>query len=308
MGKKAAAPIRGSYGIKFSSTSKLMLGAFIFLAIASGALLTNGILPKSTLTNPGDNGGDYEIVQDPPLSGQKGLQLRTIKFKACAKKAAVGLLVDRSGSMQFGDKMVNLKKALTTFTSKLSGDSILGMVSFSSNNNGYTAVREDLPFGKYKDNKTQAASAIGALRPEAGTNTRTGLVFVKDKILAAKTTYPDNSFVLIMLSDGIPETFPADCTSGRSARSKDGNNRCFANSQDPTRDPNVADEIKATGIKIYTIAVYDPTDPSDIYFLPDMRSMMQKIASPDSYFETPDSTQLTSIYNKITTRLCNDIK
>jgi hypothetical protein len=45
-----------------------------------GLLFTRGVTPKSTLTDPGET-GDIEVVEETPIPGQKGLQLKTIKFK-----------------------------------------------------------------------------------------------------------------------------------------------------------------------------------------------------------------------------------
>lgn len=308
--KGAAIPQGGHYGMKMASTSKLMLGAFIFLAVATGALLTNGILPKSTLTPQSKDPGDFEIIQETPIPGVKGLQLRTIRFKACSNKASVGLLVDRSGSMA-GPKMENLKSALSTFTLGLGDDSIIGMDSFSSNDGGATGVTENVPFSKNKDVKPQVASAISGLVALGGTNTRSAFTFMKDKLLAAKTKFPENPFTLIFLSDGVPETNPKDCASGIEFNGTSYGTtgaRCFANSEDPTQAPSVAQEIKDAGIKIYSIAIYNPSESSDVFFLPSMRDMMKKVASPDSYYETPNPADLKTIYRAIASKICNEIK
>lgn len=295
----------GGFGINLTGPGTLFTLAFIGLAVGMGVLLSRGVTPRSTLSDPGET-GDLEMVQETPGPNRNNLQLKTIKFKECGSKVAVGLLVDRSGSMK-GAKIDNLKSALTTFSQSLSDQSVIGLSSFSSND-GATAVREDVPFSRYKDVKSQIPAAIQSLNAAGSTNTRTAFLFMRDKILAAQEKFPDQKFALIFLSDGIPETNPRDCASGRQYQTTT-NLRCFANSEDPTQSPDVSKEIKDKGIKIYTIALYVPGNPEDEYFLPDMRSMMGKIATEptlSTYYEIPDPTQLKQIYKDISQKICND--
>jgi len=294
---------RGGYGfgVNLTGPGTIFTLAFIGLAVGMGILLSRGVTPRSTLSDPGET-GDLELVQETPGPNRNNLQLRTIKFRECASKIAVGLLVDRSGSMR-GAKIENLKSALTTFSQTLSDQSVIGLSSFSSND-GAIAIREDIPFSRYKDVKSQMPGVIQNLNAAGATNTRTAFLFMRDKILAAQTKFPEQKFALIFLSDGIPEFVPADCASGR-----EFGKRCFANSQDPTQPPDVSQQIKDAGIKIYTIALYVPGDPSDEYFLPDMRKMMTKIATEptlSTYYELPDPTQLKQIYKDISQKICND--
>ena len=296
----------GGFGINLTGPGTIFTLAFIGLAVGMGVLLSRGVTPRSTLSDPGET-GDLEIVKETPGINRNNLQLKTIKFRECASKVAVGLLVDRSGSMR-GAKIDNLKSALTTFTQSLSDQSVIGLSSFSSNDDGAVVVQEDVPFSRYKDAKSSMPEAIQNLRAAGATNTRSAFLFERDKILAAQTTFPNQKFALIFLSDGIPETNPRDCASGRQYQTPT-NLRCFANSQDPTQSPDVSKEIKDKGIKIYTIALYVPGDPQDEYFLPDMRTMMGKIATEptlSTYYEIPDPTQLKQIYKDISHKICND--
>ncbi len=274
---------------------------FIGLAIGFGILLSRGVTPKSTLTDPGQDQSYEMVIETPAPNAQKGLQLKTIKFKECADKAAVGLLVDRSGSM--GTKMNDLKSALTTFTGSLGAKSVIGMTSFSSNDDGATRVTEDVPFSRYLDVKAQVSQAIQNLRGLGSTNTRAAFTFMKDKIVAAQKKFPDNTFALIFLSDGVPQTNPRDCTSGR-----EYNTHCYANSEDPTQGTDLSQEIKDEKIRIFSIALYNANYPEDMYFLPDMKNLLQKIASTDSYYETPNTSELKQIYKDIAQKICNDVK
>lgn len=291
----------GRFGMSLTGPGTMFTVAFIALAIGMGVLLSRGVTPKSVLSDPGET-GELELVLETPAPYGSRLQLKTIKFKECASKAAVGLIIDRSGSMR-GAKVVNMQDALTAFTTGLGGQSVIGMVSFSSEPR---EVSEDVPFSRYQDVKGQVASAIRSYNPPGGsTHTRAAFLLMKDKIIAAQKKFPENDFAMILLSDGIPEnqSEAPSCPSGRKFQ-----NRCFALTQDPTQLPSVAKEIRDAGINVYAIAIYDKNDESDIFFLPDMRNMMTNIVSdPANFYETPDPTKLKQIYKEIAQRICSDL-
>ena len=303
----------GNFGMSLTGPGTVFTIGFIALAIGMGILLSRGITPKSVLSDPGET-GDLEMVVETPSLNKSNLQLKTIKFKECASRVAIGLLVDRSGSMN-GIKMESLHSALSTFTQSMGDQSVVGLSSFSSDDNNAIAVREDIPFSRYRDVKAQIPAAIQNIQAVGSTNTRTAFLFERDKILAAQKAFPEQKFALIFLSDGIPEdqTFrqTKTCASGRQAIDPTTiSPRCFANSQDPTQPPDISKEIKNAGIKIYTIALYDPTRSDDTYFLPDMKRMMQTIATEptlSTYYELPDPTQLKQIYKDIGQKICNDL-
>ena len=278
---------------------------FILIIIGGGLLLTGDFnpLPNDQLTDPPE--GVYEIDEESlkELDDKRGnLQLRTIRFKECGEQVAVSLLVDRSGSMA-GQKIVGLQNALRVFSSSLGDESILGLISFSSIHSGIT-VREDIPISRYGDVKDAFQQAINSLNPPfGGTYTREALQFTKDRLIAAQSKYPEKTFALIIMTDGIPETDPIDCSSGRQY-----DRYCFAASQDPSTPPDIINEIKDTNVKVYSIALYDPSNPKDLYFLPDMKRVLQTLASaPENYFETPNPGDLERIYGEISTRICQSV-
>lgn len=287
---------RGGYSpVNLTSPGTIFTFAFIALAIGMGLLLSRGATPRSTLTDPGQT-GDLEIVEETPIPGQKGLQLKTLKFRECSNKAAVGLLVDQSGSMAFGNKTQNLKTALTTFTSTLGDQSVIGMYYFSG------SPSEIVPFSRYKDVKGAVANAITRFSPNGPTYTRSAFQLISSKIIPALSAFPDNSFALILLSDGIPETNPRICAAP--ACSPDGK-RCFETTEDPTNAPNLIEPIKNAGIRVFSIALYDQQDTC---FQDDLKNMMRNIASPDSYYETPNAADLQKIYKEIAQKICNEVK
>lgn len=286
------------------STSIMSSGGGIFLMflliiIGGGFLLTGGIdpLPKDQLSEPPD--GIYEIDEESlkELEDQRGnLQLKVIKFKECKGQVSATLFVDRSGSMK-GIKLRSLKQALNGFIDQMGDESVTGLISYSNN------VTEDVAIDFFSNNSSQMRSAINRLSDGGWTETRSAFTFTLDKTTEARDKFPDKEHVLVFLSDGIPETnirtcsFPA-CSS----------RRCFETTEDPTNTsfgPNIAQQIKDAGIRIFSIALYDS---SDTCFQDDLRSMMQRIASPDSYYETPNSQDLESIYREISTKICGSVK
>jgi len=291
--------------VSLLSGGKMIFIGFLVVVIGGAFLLAGGNpFPKNQLTEPPR--GVYEIDEETLKADPEGrgnLQLRTIGFKECADQAAVGLLVDRSGSME-GQKIEALKTALRGFGSSLGDQSIVGLYSFSSDYFSATIIREDVPFSRFGDVRSRYDQAVGSLNALGATYTRAALQFVKDKIIAAQAQYPEKDFVLVFMSDGIPEANPADCASGRQFGTS-----CFANSQDPTQPSDIIDAIKNAGIEIYSIALYNQNDPKDIYFLPDMRRVLQTVASSsETYYETPNPEDLQKIYSEISARICESVK
>ncbi len=261
-------------------SAKFMVLAFILLAVGAAVLLTRGVLPKSTLSDPGETGDIEVIVEEPSAEGDRGLQLRTIKFKECSQTSATVMMLDRSGSM--GNpitKMASLKEAALGYTSNLSDESIIGIHSFDT-----IARVEEVKVSRYGDVKAEVAAKISALTPRDATPTRDALFFSKTILEKAVTDYPDKQFSYIFVSDGRPV---------------DGSNK-DPNSQYPNAAvPNPADEIKALGVTVYTIAIGADAFPD----------VMRTIATgPETMFSTPTGAELKDIYKKIATRQCNELK
>lgn len=260
-------------------SAKFIVFAFIGLAIGAAVLLTRGVLPKSTLTPP-EATGDLEIVVEDPGSGEKGLQLRTIKFKECSQTSATVMMLDRSGSMDTPPtKMASLKEAASNYASNLSDDSIIGIQSFDSG-----SITEDVKVKPYGEVKAQVAAAIAALTPRGQTPTRRALMVSRDILKQAVIDYPDKNFSYVFVSDGRPV---------------DGSGK-DPNSEYPDAvPPNPADEIKALGVTVYTIAIGADAFPD----------VMRMIASgPETMFSTPTGAELKDIYKKIATRQCSLVK
>lgn len=283
---------------------------FIIVLITLGAiLLAGGVFPKP----PGLTSPAREAIPDTsitPPQEKKSLQLETLPFKECASIATVDFLVDNSGSMEFGQKMPELKKGMSTFSSSYPDSGIIGLQIYSSPERrpplGY---QELVPISLYKDVKSQFKSSIESMTSVGGTHSKDAMNFVKQKLLEAGQKFSNYKLNLIFISDGIPETGATNdaCPGGingpfcgQSPSGPQGACRCFAQEQDPTQ---VAAEIKNAGVRIFTIAY---VDTSDAKFNDRLQNLMKNVAStPSDYYQAPVESQLTTILSQISQKLCN---
>jgi Ca-activated chloride channel family protein len=267
--KKNTSFIQRFKSSKGSITFKILIAVVILGSIA----FVSGIFPKGQISPIDPNGPKYKPITDGDTQNKKTLQLKTIKFEACSQTVAVEMVLDRSGSMQ-GKKLQDLKTASLFFVSKLTDDAPIGIVSFDS------TVREDLPIQPYKDVKGRVETIIRGYNAGTNTYTRDAMIRAKQALEVGMPKFPGRQFALILVSDGLPN--PAD-------------------SQNPLLSPNVATDIKNMGVKIFTIGITQGLGGSS----QQMRTLMGGIASPNSFFEAPDTNQLTDIYNKIGFEICN---
>lgn len=255
-----------------SITFKLLIAIVILGSIA----LVNGFFPKNQITPVNPDGPKYKPVTGDSTQQKDSLQLKTIKFEACSQTIAVEMVLDRSGSMRSPiTKMNDLKTASLFFINKLTDDAPIGIVSYDS------SVREDLSIQAYGPVKSQVTTIINGLQPGTNTHTRDALLRAKQALEVALPKFPGRQFSLILVSDGVP------------------NDPVL---QDPRRDPNVGDQIKNMGVKIFAIAITQGLQPAQQQT---MKDVMGNVASPNSFFEAPDTSQLENIYNKIGFEICN---
>lgn len=270
-------------------------------------LLVGGVFPKP----PGESSPSFEAIPDDTVrssDGKRSLQLETIPFKECTESTMVDFLIDNSGSMAYGSKMVELKNAMVVFGSNFPDSGVLGIQVYSDPSTysplGY---KELIPISEYRNVKSQYVSLINTMRPAGATHSKDAMSFAKQKLTEAKTQYPDKKLNLVFISDGIPETESetrALCPGGTpdpNLCSGSGTScRCFARSQDPT---SVAAEIKNSGVRIFTISYVDPADSK---FNNNLQTLMQNVASsPSDYFQAPVESQVTNILKQISEKLCN---
>jgi uncharacterized protein YegL len=277
MSKKSSSFIFSSKG---AITFKILLGVVIIGSIA----LVSGVFPKGQITPQDPNAPRYKVKADDETLQKKSIQLKTLKFETCSESVAVEMVLDRSGSMRTGTKMKNLKTASLFFINKLTDQAPIGIITFSN------TVREEFEIQPYGQIKGNINSVIQGLTPNGFTHTREALQRTKTSLEVGMPQYPGRQFAVIFVSDGVPET------------QRGGS---FDPTQDPTTAPNIADEIKNLGVRIYTIAITQGLSGNNRQ---QMNRLMQGVASPDSFFEAPDTSQLETIYNQIGFEICNEAK
>lgn len=294
----------------------------LLVVIILGAFFLAGGFPKFDFS-PTDGTPAGEVILETPDPQRDSLQLKTLKFKGCASTAAVDFLVDTSGSMRDGGKMQNIKDALASFASNFNDKSVTGIRRFSSDDSYYCAphpVTERLTqidfFGNNKNSFTTSTNSFCA---DGATNTRTAFAAELDDLTRAvgDQRFKDYNFNLVFISDGIPEIngsgHQGACTGAEPyqfcALSK-GACRCFVDDQDPTSNPQIAQQVQALksingkNVRVFSVLVFDPI--SDGPFESKLTNMMQAIASsPSDFYKTSDPTTIKTIYSQISNRICS---
>jgi hypothetical protein len=206
-----------------------------------------------------------------------------------------------------GEKIRDLKDGMKIFADKLPDASVIGIQAYNAPGNispqGYTEL---VPISKVSDVRSNIDTAIENMSASGLTHSKDAMTFPKQKLEEGKSRYPEYKLNLVFISDGVPQTdathkalcpatpLPEVCSiSGLSCR-------CFAESQDPT---GVASEIKASGVRIFTIAYIDD---SDAKFNNLLQNLMKNVASsPEDYYLAPVSNQIDGILAQIGQKVCN---
>lgn len=287
----------------------------LLLVIFVGALFfVGGVIPRTTHTNPG--GDPYTPVTTIAPDTYDNLQLKTIKFKACTSNSAIGFLLDQSGSMQYGLKESSLKNAINVFAGNFPNEGVMGLRTYSDNTYRPIVVN----FDYFKNNKTQIFNAVKSMTWWGATHSKTAFQDMKRDLDFAKTKFPNHKFNLVFISDGIPESEAERnrlCPSGNLADPTTDRNycgprpspdetkcRCFAPAEDPT---SVADQIKASGVRIFSIVyLYDV----DKEFQGRLSTLMKNVSSDPTtdYFEAPIGPDaIKPILEQISSKICEDV-
>lgn len=283
---------RGGYGFSFNLTGP---GTFFTLGIIAvvvglGVLMTRGVVPKQSLSDPPQT-GELEVIKETPAPDEKRLQLRTIKFKECASTITIDLLLDKSGSMDEltpsnTTKLSRLQDAVLELASSANDESIIGVQTFSGD-----SIINNIPISYYKDIKSTFASTIRSIRASSSTPTHDALAFSYNILKEAIPKFPkDRKFNFIFISDGAP------CP-GIGCPTQPGDN------QDPRLyTPNPADQIKELGVTVYSLGIFSVTDRSQVFQLEDL---LKSIAtSPDHYYAANTGDEVKSLLKQISNRIC----
>lgn len=269
---------------------KLLRGSItIFLLLAvivlGAVLLAGGIFPKE---NPETDPDAQEVIIDESSlatpSGKKSLQLQTLKFRECLGTITVDLLLDHTGSMNKRTpsgvtKIQRVKEAVLALVEKFTDTSVIGIQSFNSH-----SIREEVPISYYKDVKDIIPGKINALDARGLTPTHNALAFAYERLRDGMPRFLDRKFNFVFISDGRPEP-------------PSGDPRLFT--------PDPVTQIKALGVNVYALAVYDSKDAND----PALRGLMQYIASkPENYFEAETADETKRLLSSITEKICQAAK
>ncbi len=283
---------RGGYGFTVSLTGPgtIFTIGFITVTIGMGLLLARGVAPKNMYSDPGPT-GDLEIIPEPPDPEQKGLQLKTLKFKECASTITIDLLLDKSTSMNEktpsgATKFARLKEAVKELVGNAKDDSIIGIQSFTTGD-----ITNDVPIAYYRDIKSTLIARIDAIRTRASTPTYEALTFSYNHLRESIPKFPaDRKFTFIFISDGAP------CP-GVGCPNNPGAN------QDPRLyTPNPADQIKALGVEVYSLGIFSPKDRQFAFVMEDL---LKSIASkPENYFAANSGDDVKKLLATISSRLC----
>lgn len=286
-----------------SRGSSLIIVLLIALIVAGGVFFTNGLFTDT-------NKVPLDLTAYTPSTKQFDdnrvvLQLKTLNFESCGDTAALGFLVDQSGSMNYvssgSTKEDKLKNALNVFATNFPSGGITGLTTFSDHSlPGVYFV----PINLFKNNKSQFISKVNSMVAIGGTMTRTAFEYEKTLLDSAKAKYPNNQFNLVFISDGVPETSAGNAcaqTAGcplTCGVHPDGTPRCFDTSQDPT---SVANEIKNSGIRIFSIGYVSSEDDT---FKNILQTLMTNVASPGDFYPAPSNGEITNILQQIVTKVC----
>lgn len=245
---------------------------------------------------------------DPQTGADNNLQLKTFNVSHCGRNSAMIFLVDTSGSMKFAGKMDNTKTALRYFVDNLGGKSVIGMYTFSKD------VKEEVPINYLKDVQREVDETIDDFKPDGWTRTRDGMALVREKLGEAiqEQAYPGYKYSLIILTDGVPEVPPSQPRNCY-VTAYDPNTapalRCFAQEQDPRVPTNLAQEIKAMGVGIYSVNIYSPNYPSDVVMFPYLETLLKEVADQPTdthYFSSVNGGNLTKILESVVSSICAD--
>ncbi len=259
---------RGGYGFSVNLTGPgtVFTIGIIALSIGMGVLFARGPAPKVILSDPGET-GDIEIVEETPDPAQKGLQLKTLKFKECSAITAVSMQLDITGSM--GSYLNDLKSAVLTFTNPLHDESVIGIQAYNEYNSRVIVV----PISYNKDVKDYIPPRVNSLIADGGTPSYDALIFSGELLAEAIPQFPDREFNYIFFSDGNPNVGPSTEADIASA----------------------AQTIKDQGVTVYAIGL-GQVRPNIINAI---------ASSPDKAVIVQSSKDLERVYKEIAKRICD---
>jgi len=220
---------------------------------------------------------------------------------ACSN-IAVDFLVDESSSMLSGSKMIQVKSVMKEYIRTLPASSLVGIQSFAE---PPQAAKEEQAFVEVGPNRDNIVTKIdSSLNPGQNwaTYMREGFKLAQSKLATKKPGY---KYYLVLISDGVPEVNICDeGTPKNGVCSNDSRN--YDLGQDPTYtglgQPNIPAAIKSSGVKIYTVGIFNEADQQ---VNAQLETLLRSIASsPSSYFQADDASQLTNVFSQLAKDIC----
>jgi hypothetical protein len=249
---------------KGTITFKILIAVVILGSIA----MASGMFPKNQITPMDPDAPTFkpQIIEEG--TQKKSIQLKTIDFEGCSEAVGIQMIIDKSDSMDDDPvKLPNLQDSSYDFLQKLTADTPVGLITFS------TSVSEPFAIQLYGDIKPDLDNFVKTLRVDGRTNTAGALARAQSSIKTGMSNYPGRQFVIVLVTDGV-------YNEGGSPLS-------------------TATQIKNTGVKIFTIGI-----TQDVANRAQMVRDMTAVSSPNSFFEAPDTTTLDEIYNQIGSQIC----
>jgi hypothetical protein len=292
----------------------------MFVAITAGSVLSGGNVPVDP-TGPGGpptlppyfDQSDYDqqkIVLPSgaltPNPSDKELQLKTFTVNTCGTTTAVDFLIDTSASMEDYGKIDKVKTALQNLEKKFSKRTAISIQTFNA------AVQQPVPWGLYKDNKTQVDATFAGLKPQGWTTTRDGFKAALQNLQTAiqGNKYPGYHYALVLMTDGVPEippTQPRTCEAQFPDPYEAPAQRCFAKEEDPRIPSDLSAQVKALGVQIYSIGIFSELS-SDVLMEPYLTKLLQEVASPPlntHYYGTLDANGIDTILTNLFSQFCD---
>ena len=174
----------------------------------AGAITPSPILPPGTTPSPaGPTPTTPPFATQPPLPTNRPTHTPTPRPQCKATPfIALNILVDESGTTLTASRIQEIKIGIKKIAALLRDDDVIGIQALSSPrvNGGGSAVREVVPIRRYADNKNVLNSRVDTLGNSGDTHIKDGFVFARNAINSAKGSFPNRTWILIFLSDGIP--------------------------------------------------------------------------------------------------------
>ncbi|HEY4479863.1 MAG TPA: vWA domain-containing protein [Candidatus Paceibacterota bacterium] len=210
--------------------------------------------------------------------------------RTCEKPSSVVLAIDKSGSMaSLGlnppEPLTSVKKAATYFISELKEKDSAGLVVFANSGEPLIGLTQNLE---------SLIELVGGISISGGGTQYTNIADAVEKsadilIQKPEESSGDTQKVLVLLTDGVA-TRPQNPSGSKNEAEEIAYAESVALAE--------AEVAKKQGVMIYTIGLGKEIHGN---FLKSLAS------SPDGFFETPSTSTLQSVYQKISTSICKEL-